>query len=305
MSWSIFDFKNARRQIMAQLLTLGVLCLVSGPAALAQVSAQITGTVTDPSGGVVSAAKVVVTNDATGIHYEAQSNQSGIYVVPLLPPGMYRIQVEAAGFKNSERSGIQLTVAQTAQIDMPLQLGTSLQSVTVNDTAPLLDVSSNAIGGVVNPEQVQDLPMLGRNSNALMTLVPGVRTTRATTGSPVLESHYQFFSINGSRPNQSQFMFDGGNNTNLTFNGPEYSPQVEEVQEFRIQTSNFSAEYANSGGGVINVASKSGTNQYHGSLFEYFRNDVLTANDFFSNRSGKRRQCSAITNLVEPLEDRS
>ena len=131
--------------------------------------------------------------------------------------------------------------------------------------------------------------MLGRNSNALMTLVPGVRATRATTASPVLESHYQFFSINGSRPNQSQFMLDGGNNTNLTFNGPEYSPQVEEVQEFRIQTSNFSAEYANSGGGVINVASKGGTNQFHGSLFEYFRNDVLSANDFFSNRSGKAR----------------
>ncbi len=141
----------------------------------------------------------------------------------------------------------------------------------------------------MTPEKVENLPMLGRNSNALMTLVPGVRATRATTASPVLESHYQFFSINGSRPNQSQFMLDGGNNTNLTFNGPEYSPQVEEVQEFRIQTSNFSAEYANSGGGVINVASKGGTNQVHGSLFEYFRNDVLSANDFFSNRSGKAR----------------
>ena len=131
--------------------------------------------------------------------------------------------------------------------------------------------------------------MLGRNSNALVTLVPGVRATRQTTVNPVLESHYQFFSINGSRPNQSQFMLDGGNNTNLTFNGPEYSPQVEEVEEFRIQTSNFSAEYANSGGGVINVVSKSGTNEWHGSLFEYFRNDVLTANDFFSNRSGRAR----------------
>ena len=106
---------------------------------------------------------------------------------------------------------------------------------------------------------------------------------------PVLESHYQFFSINGSRPNQSQFMLDGGNNTNLTFNGPEYSPQVEEVQEFKIQTSSFSAEYANSGGGVINVVSKGGTNALHGSLFEYFRNDALAANDFFSNSFGRAR----------------
>jgi hypothetical protein len=170
-----------------------------------------------------------------------------------------------------------------------LEVGAASESVTVKDTATLLEVGTNAIGGVVTPEKVEDLPMLGRNSNALVTLVPGVRATRQTTVNPVLESHYQFFSINGSRPNQSQFMLDGGNNTNLTFNGPEYSPQVEEVQEFRIQTSNFSAEYANSGGGVINVVSKSGTNELHGSLFEYFRNDVLAANDFFSNRSGKPR----------------
>jgi hypothetical protein len=138
--------------------------------------------------------------------------------------------------------------------------------VTVSESAALLDAGSNAIGAVVDPQKVEELPMLGRNSNALVTLVPGVRTTRQTSLNAVLESHYQFFSINGSRPNQSQFVLDGGNNTNLTFNGPEYSPQVEEVQEFRIQTSNFSAEYANSGGGVINVASRSGTNHLHGSL---------------------------------------
>ena len=255
----------------------------------AQSNAQITGTVSDPSGAVVSGATVTVVRESTGIESTAKTNQNGSYSVPQLQPGSYHIDVKAQGFKNLQRSGITLVVAQTAQIDFNLELGSSTQSVSVTDTAPLLDASSAAIGGVVTPEKVENLPMLGRNSNALMTLVPGVRATRATTGSPVLESHYQFFSINGSRPNQSQFMLDGGNNTNLTFNGPEYSPQVEEVQEFRIQTSNFSAEYANSGGGVINVASKGGTNQIHGSVFEYFRNDVLSANDFFSNRSGKTR----------------
>jgi hypothetical protein len=255
----------------------------------AQNTAQITGTVTDPSGAIVTGATVVAVNDGTGIQTKAKTNGSGAYSLPLLQPGTYRVQVQADGFKSVERTSVVLAVAQTAQIDISLQLGTASQSVSVTDTAPLLDASSAAIGGVVTPEKVENLPMLGRNSNALMTLVPGVRATRATTVNPVLESHYQFFSINGSRPNQSQFMLDGGNNTNLTFNGPEYSPQVEEVQEFRIQTSNFSAEYANSGGGVINVASKGGTNEIHGSLFEYFRNDVLSANDFFSNRSGKAR----------------
>ena len=208
---------------------------------------------------------------------------------PLLQPGTYRITTQPVGFRPMSRSGIELQVAQTAQIDIKLEVGSTSESINVTDSTPLLDTGSNAIGGMVTPERVENLPMLGRNSNALVTLVPGVRATRQTTINPVLESHYQFFSINGSRPNQSQFMLDGGNNTNLTFNGPEYSPQVEEVQEFKIQTSSFSAEYANSGGGVINVVSKGGTNQLHGSVFDYFRNDALAANDFFSNSAGRAR----------------
>jgi hypothetical protein len=278
------------RSKLLRLLACGLLLTSFGAfRAYAQLTAQITGTITDPSGAAVTMASVSVVNESTGIQWKAKTNQDGIYTVPLLQPGTYRIEVEAPGFRKMSRSGVQLAVAQTAKLDFSLELGSASQSITVSETAPLLDASSNAIGGVVTPEKVEDLPMLGRNSNALMTLVPGVRATRATTVNPVLESHYQFFSINGSRPNQSQFILDGGNNTNLTFNGPEYSPQVEEVQEFKIQTSSFSAEYANSGGGVINVVSKSGTNNFHGSLFEYFRNDVLAANDFFSNRSGKPR----------------
>ncbi len=283
------EFRLTRSCLVRLFATAILLQTVFAGAMFGQVTAQITGSIHDSSGAVVPAAKITVRNEQTGITSEARSNQSGSYLVPLLPPGTYKVTVEASGFKITERPGVQLTVAESAQLDLSLEVGGSSQSVTVTDTAPLLDTSSNAIGGVVTPEKVEDLPMLGRNSNALMTLVPGVRATRATTANPVLESHYQFFSINGSRPNQSQFMFDGGNNTNLTFNGPEYSPQVEEVQEFRIQTSNFSAEYSSTGGGVINVASKSGANQLHGSVFEYFRNDVLSANDFFSNRSGKAR----------------
>ena len=267
----------------------GLLMNALGVVANAQLTAQISGIVRDSSGAVVSNAVVSMANEATGIGREAKTNDVGIYTIPLLQPGTYRINVQADGFRAVSRSGIVLKVAQTATLDFDLEVGGVSESITVTDSAPLLDSGSNAIGAVVDPEKVEDLPMLGRNSNALVTLVPGVRATRQTTLNAVLESHYQFFSINGSRPNQSQFMLDGGNNTNLTFNGPEYSPQVEEVQQFRIQTSNFSAEYANSGGGVINVVSKSGTNQFHGSLFDYFRNNVLSANDFFSNSVGRPR----------------
>ena len=268
--------------VLAVLLT----AITAVPAAYAQLTGQITGTVQDATGAVVPTATIIVTNESMGIRREAQTNVSGMYTVLLLQPGTYSVNVQASGFRVVSRSGVQLDVAQTAQLDFSLEVGATADSLTVTDTAPLLDSGSNAIGGVVAESKIEDLPMSGRNSNALMTLVPGVRATRQTPVNAVLESHYQFFSINGSRPNQNQFMLDGGNNTNLTFNGPEYSPQVEEVREFRIQTSSFSAEYANSGGGVINVVSKSGTNTLHGSLFEYFRNDVLAANDFFSNSPG-------------------
>src|SRR5579875_617063 len=281
--------KGKSRAAFIMAVAIAFVAILSPPPSSAQVNGQITGLITDPSGAAVPSATVIVQNDQTGIVRKVTSNDSGVYLVPLLPPGSYTITVEAPGFQEVRRSGIQLAVAESALINFSLTVGTSSQSITVTSTAPLLDTSSNAIGGVITPEKVENLPMLGRNSNALMTLVPGVRATRATTVNPVLESHYQFFSINGSRPNQSQFTFDGGNNTNLTFNGPEYSPQVEEVEEFRIQTSNYSAEYKSTGGGVINVLSKGGTNQFHGSLFEYFRNDKLSANDFFSNRAGKPR----------------
>jgi len=255
----------------------------------AQFTAQITGVVTDPSGAVVPGATVTVVNEATGIKWEVTTNQAGIYLVPLLPPGDYRLSVQSQGFRPITRSGIRLEVAQTAKVDFKLEIGTAAQAIDVIETAPLLDTGTNAIGGLVAADKIENLPMKGRNASAFMMLVPGVRITRATISQPVLESHYQFFSVNGSRPNQSQFMLDGGNNTNVAFNGPEYSPQIESVQEFRVQTSNFSAEYANAAGAVINIVTKGGTNEFHGSLFEYLRNDAFAANNFFSNLSGARK----------------
>src|SRR5215831_17438281 len=170
------------------------------PVAHAQLTGQITGTITDATGAVVPNADVTITSEATGLKRDVRTNQAGIYILPLLQPGEYRISVQAAGFRGVSRSGVQLQVAQTATLDFKLEIGTTSESVEVTDTAPLLDTGSNAIGGIVTPERVEDLPMLGRNSNALVTLVPGVRATRQTTINPVLESHYQFFSINGSRP---------------------------------------------------------------------------------------------------------
>jgi hypothetical protein len=206
----------------------------------AQVTAQVAGTVEDPQHAAVIGANVVVTNEATGFARKTVTNESGGYIVALLQPGTYRINVEAPGFRPLTRAGILLQVAQTATVNLDLQVGTDVQTVSVTDEVQLLDTSTDAIGGVVSPAQVENLPMLGRNSNSLMVLEPGVVATRQTPANPVLESHYQFFSINGSRPDQSQFLLDGGNDTNLAFNGPEYTPGVEEVQESLLSKTAFS-----------------------------------------------------------------
>ncbi len=206
-----------------QVRFLSILLLIAATQAplYAQLTTQLTGVIRDASGAIIPAASVTVLNEGTGIKWDAKANQDGIYTVPLLQPGSYRVSVQAQGFRAVSRAGVQLEVAQTAALDFTLDVGAASESITVTDSAPLLDSGSNAIGGLVTSEKVEDLPLLGRNSNALVMLVPGIRATRQTTVNPVLESHYQFFSINGSRPNQNQFMLDGGNDTNLTFNGPE------------------------------------------------------------------------------------
>jgi outer membrane receptor protein involved in Fe transport len=255
----------------------------------AQQTAQITGTVTDASGAVIPGAQVVIVNDATSIQTTATSDDAGNYRALFLPPGTYSINISRNGFRPMSRTGVALQVAQAVQLNFQLQVGDVAQTVDVVETAPLLDTSASAMGGVVSSEKIANLPMKGRNSNAFMMLEPGVRVPRVTMNQPVLESHFQFFSINGGNPRQNSFLLDGANNNDVGFNGPEYSPQVEGVQEFKVQTNNYSAEYGNVAGGVINVVTKSGTNAYHGTLFEYLRNDIIKANSWFNNRDGIKK----------------
>jgi hypothetical protein len=259
--------------------------LLGGAAGLAygQATAQINGTITDTSGSVIPDAKVVATSDSTGVKTDTITNGAGIYTLLFLTPGSYRIEVQKDGFRPISRTGIRLQVAQTVNVDFQLSVGALTQSVEISATAPLLDASSNVIGGVVSSDKIENDPMKGRNSSAFMSLVPGVVVPRGTSSQPVLESHYQFFSISGGRPGQNEFLLDGGNDNDVGYNGPEYTASVESVQEFRVQTNNFSAEYANFQGGVINIVTKSGTNQFHGDLFEYLRNNAFESAGFFVN----------------------
>jgi hypothetical protein len=264
----------------------GVLLIaLAAPGIFAQSTSQITGTITDASGAVVPAATIAVTNETTGIRLQAVSNNVGSYTVPLLPPGSYRVDIQAPGFRPLSRSGIQLQVSQAVNLDFHLEVGAASETVNVADTAPLLDASTNAIGGVVSSDKIENSPMKGRNSVAFMMLEPGVRMPRLTASQPVQESHYEFFSISGGRPNQNQFVLDGSNDTDVGFNGPTYTASVDVVQEYRVETNTFSAQYGNYQGGVVNTVTKSGTNQFHGSAYEFVRNDFFEATDFFTNSS--------------------
>ena len=263
--------------------------VLSTAAVFAQSTASISGTITDSSGAVAPEVKVTATHEATGIRSEALSIGNGDYRLPLLRPGTYRIDLQKAGFKSVTRSGIELQVAQGLRANFQLDLGAVTETISVGDSAPLLETDSNVLGGVVSTDKFENIPLKGRNSSAMMLLTPGVRLPSRVVTAPVIESHWQFFSINGSRPNQNQFVLDGSNNNDVGFNGPEYSSPVEAIQEMRVQTNSYSAEYGNAGGGVINTITKSGTNNYHGSLFEYLRNDKFQAGNFFANMEGRQK----------------
>jgi hypothetical protein len=258
--------KNPLARILTAALLLAVLWL---PAQTPTSSIQ--GTVKDITGAVMVAVSVVVTNVQTGVAYTAVSNQAGEYLAAYLLPGEYTVRAEAPGFKRFVRAGITLEMEQKARIDIEMAVGSNTETVEVVAAAPLLQSEQVALGQVVNLMQVRDLPLqgVGRNPLSLASLVPGVFDQQGAA----------FASIGGGRAAASTILLDGVGNTHMN---AIHTPSVDAVQEFKVLTHAFSAEYGRMGGGVVSLSIKSGTNQFHGNLFEFFRNDVLNARDFFS-----------------------
>jgi len=250
---------------------------------------SISGIVRDPTGAVITGAKIAAINTQTNQSRSAATNEVGYYSLPLMPPGMYRVEADSAGFKRFVRENIKLDVGLAATIDISLEVGQNTEQVTVSSEAPLLEENTSSLGHLMENKRIVDLPTNGRNSYGFAILVPGVRASRGFGQVALSMFSDQFISVNGSRPNQSTFLLDGGANSNSAFNGPAFFPSIDSVQEYKVQTNNFSAEFAGSAGGVINLVTKTGTNRFHGSLYEFFRHDKLTANDFFLNRSGRDR----------------
>ena len=266
-------------------------CILSNtqPVRAQSAAGSIVGIVRDNAGNVIPGAQVTALNTAVNQSIDAATNASGYYSFPLLQPARYRITIHAPGFKEYVQDNVPLEVAQTLTVNATLEVGQVTQSVTVTSAPPLLDTQTSSLGEVIPTKSVVDLPLNGRNSYGFASLVPGVVAPYGFSQTAFDEYNDQFISINGSRPNQNLFLLDGGMNSEPAFTGPGYFPIVDLVQEYKVQTNNLGAEYSNTGGGIINVITRSGTNQFHGAAWWFFRHTDLSANDFFSNQAGLGR----------------
>jgi hypothetical protein len=251
---------------------------------------SVVGTITDQSSAAVVGATITLTNVATGERHQVKSGAGGDYQFLNLVPGMYRVEVEQSGFKKATRENVEVTVSGSTRADISMQLGEVTQSVEVQAVAPLLQTENANLSQVVNTRSVEELPVNGRNIMNLTALVPGVVAQGTTSGDAVTGKNIFAagnYQIGGGMANQGATYYDGVPANSALGNLVNMVPSPDAISEFRVQTNSNSAEYGRYSGGVINISSRSGTNEFHGGAYEYFRNTDLNANLFFSNATGQ------------------
>jgi len=260
-------------------------CLYAGLVWGQQDRAALSGTVTDSQGAVIVGSRVRAVNENTGFEYPTITNESGFYILPSLPVGDYRLSVQMDGFKRFDRPGIRLQVNSRVLVDVRLEVGSVTESVEVTAAAPLVDTGSAVLGKVIENRRVVDLPINGRNAMALMLLAPGVQSNAGPTNSGFGDrgSMISNVSINGSPNATNNFTLDGAGNNNPFFGDLNVSPSVDAVEEFKVQSGVMSAEFGYTAGGVVNIVSKSGTNAFHGTAYEFLRNDQFDARNTFAS----------------------
>src|SRR5205807_13649 len=244
---------------------------------------SITGTVKDASGAVVSGAKVTLTNEDTGFTLATTTGSEGTYTFSPVRIANYRLDAQAQGFQKVTQTSVVVNVNANVRVDFTLKPGSTETTVEVTAAAPVLQVQDASVGQVINQQNVNNLPLNGRNFTFLAQLAAGVNSPQADTRGNAASGA---FSANGNRPAQNNYMLDGIDNNSDTvdfLNGTNFVvlPPVDAIQEFKVQTTNFSAEFGRSGAAVMNATVKSGTNQLHGDVWEFFRNDKLDAADYF------------------------
>ncbi len=250
----------------------------------------ISGTASDPTGALVAGAKIEVRNVGTNAVFQTTTNSSGFYTAPGMPVGEYAVSITAEGFKRTVRSGITLQVDQKAVVDFTLVIGTLAESVEVVGQAALVDASSATVGKVVENRRIEELPLNGRNTLALTLLTPGVRSNAASSsGFGDRGVEVTSVSINNGPTAMNGQVLDGGNNVQTYLGDVNMNPAVDAVEEFKVQTNTMSAEFGFTAGGVVNLATKSGTNKIHGTAYEFLRNDKFDARNAFATAKGKFR----------------
>jgi hypothetical protein len=272
------------------MLLATVLLLAPSTAWAQKVTAAITGKVTDTSGAAIAGAKVTATDLERGTTQQTVTNTDGDYNIPQVPVGIYTVKVENAGFQTAQQSNLTLVLNQVARIDFQLQVGNVTTAVEVNAAPPLLQTESTDLGQIIDARTNTSLPLATRNYVQLTLLAPGTvhpDPSSFTTGQTTASSGRPY--VNGNREQENNFILDGMDNNQVSDNLVGYAPSVDAIEEFNEITSNAPAEFGNYMGGIVSSTIKSGTNQFHGDAFEFFRNNVLNANQWSSNFTGSPR----------------
>jgi Carboxypeptidase regulatory-like domain len=285
-----------------KILVCSIVLLLAPISFAQQITGSIRGTVTDASGAVVEGATVSAKHSETGLTRTSTTDRAGAYLLLELPVGHYELQVERSGFQTYVQKGITLDVNETAAIPVSLKVGTSSEKIQVNADAEMIQGTVTSLGSVISEREVLDLPLNGRNFTQLGLLQTGVVPLTpglAEAGGSLRAG--QAYAVNGQRPESNNFLIDGANNFNGVDGGFVLKPPVDAVAEFRILTHNSNAEFGSSLGSTTNIITRSGTNQFHGAVWEFFRNDVFDATNFFATTTEPLKQNQFGASLGGPI----
>jgi Carboxypeptidase regulatory-like domain len=255
-------------------------CLFCSTLLIAQsTGGRVLGRIADPTGAVLAGVQVTLTNEATGVPTSTNTSSAGDYVFPQVPVGTYQMQFDLTGFKTNVQKGIRVDLNQVVTVNSVLQVGEAKETVDVTSEAPLVDTTSTQLGAVMDSKQVSQLPLNARDTYQLLQLQPGVQ---GVGGSDLFygSNTSGAVSVNGGRGRSNNFSVNGGDGNDLFANAPAIQPSPDSIQEFRVLSNTFDAEYGRNSGAVINVVTKSGTNALHGSVYEFFRNKALDAKGY-------------------------
>jgi hypothetical protein len=261
------------KSLMVLLIGIIFLCVAYQPASADSIYATIRGTAADPQGAVIADAQVVATNTATGVNYTTKSQPNGLYQFLQLPIGTYNVTATKQGFKSYKSTGITLVVNQIYDLPIRLEVGVVSETVEVKADAVQVETSSNQQQTLINSQQIVDLPLIGRNFTQLEQLAPGVMASSDRFGT---------FAVNGSQTQQSSFLINGTDSNDIALNTPGLLPSPDALQEFNLISSTINPEYGRNSGGIVNALIKNGTNQYHGNVFEFYRDTFLNTHNYFA-----------------------